>query len=111
MKKQYKGKIVILINEGSQSSPEAHAMAFRIAPNATVVGSNSAGADGSVAPVFLLPGGISTKFTGVGIYYPDGRETQRVGIIPDIYVTPTIEGVRNGVDKLVEKAISIINEQ
>lgn len=111
VKKQYKGKIVILINEGSQSSPEAHAMAFRIAPNATVVGSNSAGADGSVAPAFLLPGGISTKFTGVGIYYPDGRETQRVGIIPDIYVTPTIEGVRNGVDKLVEKAIIIINEQ
>jgi C-terminal processing protease CtpA/Prc len=44
------------------------------------------------------------------VYYPDGTETQRVGIIPDIYVTPTIKGIKEGRDELLEKAIEIINK-
>jgi len=42
----------------------------------------------------VLPGNIYTSFTGLGVYYPDGRETQKIGIIPDIEVKPTIRGVR-----------------
>jgi len=48
--------------------------------------------------------------SGSGVYYPDGTETQRVGIVPDIEVKPTIEGIKNGKDELLEKAIEIINE-
>jgi C-terminal processing protease CtpA/Prc len=46
--------------------------------------------------------------SSVGIYYPDGRETQRIGIVPDIEVKPTIQGIRVGRDELLEKAIEII---
>ena len=106
----YKGKIVILINEITQSSAEYHAMAFRTAENAIVIGSTTAAADGNIS-FLTLPGGIETSITGIGVYYPDGTETQRVGIIPDIYVTPTIEGIKEGRDELLEKAIEIINEQ
>ncbi|TYS68226.1 peptidase S41 [Sutcliffiella horikoshii] len=106
----YKGKIVILINEVTQSSAEYHAMAFRTAENATVIGSTTAAADGNIS-LFTLPGGIETSITGIGVYYPDGTETQRVGIIPDIYMRPTIEGIKEGRDELLEKAIEIINEQ
>src|SRR5262249_32869292 len=38
-------------------------------------------------------------------FYPDNRPTQRVGIIPDIEVTPTIEGIRAGRDELIEEAM------
>jgi C-terminal processing protease CtpA/Prc len=39
------------------------------------------------------------------VFYPDNRPTQRVGIIPDIMVEPTIEGIRAGRDELLEEAI------
>lgn len=81
----YKGKVVILVNELTQSSSEFHAMAYRVHPNAIVIGSTTAGADGNVSQ-FYLPGGISTMISGIGVYYPDGKETQRIGIIPDIEV-------------------------
>lgn len=45
------------------------------------------------------------------VYYPDGRETQRIGIVPDIEVKRTIKGVIEGRDELLEKAIEIINQE
>ena len=104
----YKGKVVILVNEKTQSQAEYTAMALRCAPNATVIGSTTAGANGNVSLIPLI-GGISTNISGIGVYYPDGKETQRVGIIPDIGVHPTIQGIREGRDELLEKAIEIIN--
>jgi hypothetical protein len=103
----YKGKVIILVNEISQSSSEYHALAYRATPNALVVGSTTAGADGNVSQ-FSLPGGISTMISGIGIYYPDGRETQRIGIVPDIEVKPTIESIKQRKDIVLEKAIEII---
>ena len=103
----YKGKVMILVNEITQSQAEYTAMAFRTAPQAKVIGSTTAGADGNVSE-FRLPGGIRTMFSGIGVYYPDGRETQRVGIVPDIEVKPTIEGVKSHKDEVLQKAIEII---
>lgn len=109
-KDYYKGKIVILINEITQSSAEFHAMAYRTHPNAVVIGSTTAGADGNVSR-FFLPGNITTMITGIGVYYPDGKETQQVGIVPDIEIKPTIEGIKEGRDELMEKALELINNQ
>jgi hypothetical protein len=104
----YKGRIVIIVNEFTQSAAEYTSMALRVASQATVIGSTTAGADGNVS-YFLLPGGVRTRFSGIGVYYPDGRETQRVGIVPDIPVQPTIQGIIEGRDEMLEKAIEIIN--
>ncbi|REC42097.1 MULTISPECIES: S41 family peptidase [Chryseobacterium] len=107
-KKSYEGKIAILINETTQSSAEYHTMAFRTAPNAKVFGSTTAGADGNVSDI-KLPGNISTMISGIGIYYPDGKETQRIGIVPDVEVKPTIDGIKNNKDEVLEKATKWIN--
>ncbi len=104
----YKGKVIVLVNELSQSQAEYTTMAFRAGNNTTVIGSTTAGADGNVSAI-PLPGGMRTMISGIGVYYPDGTETQRVGIIPDIKVLPTIVGVREGRDELLEKAIEVIN--
>ena len=69
----YQGKLVVIVNEETQSQAEYTAMAF------------------------------------IGVYYPDGRPTQRIGIIPDIMVKPTIKGIQEGRDELMGKAIEIIN--
>lgn len=103
----YAGKIVILVNELSQSQAEYTTMALRTVPHATVVGSTTAGADGNVSAI-ILPGNINTMISGIGVYYPDGRETQRVGIVPDVEVKPTIQGIREGRDEVLEKAMQLI---
>jgi C-terminal processing protease CtpA/Prc len=103
----YKGQVVILVNEITLSQAEYTAMAFQQAPGALVLGSTTAGADGNVS-LFSLPGGIHTMITGIGVYYPDGGETQRVGIVPDVMVKPTIDGIREGRDELMEAAIELI---
>lgn len=108
-KASYDGKVVILVNETSQSSAEFHTMAYQVHPNATVIGSTTAAADGNVSRI-ALPGGISTMISGIGVYYPDGTETQRVGVAIDLEIKPTIAGVRAGKDELMERAIEIINQ-
>ncbi len=45
-----------------------------------------------------------------GIYYPDRKKTQKIGIVPDIEFRPTIQGIKEGLDELLEKAIKVINE-
>lgn len=103
----YRGKLMVLVNELSQSQAEYTAMAFRAGNNTTIIGSTTAGADGNVSRIFL-PGGLRTMISGLGVYYPNGEETQRVGIVPDIEVKPTIEGIRNGKDELLDQAIKEI---
>lgn len=106
----YSGKVAILVDEVTLSSAEYHAMAFRTAPGATVIGSTTAGADGDVSAV-PLPGGFRSGISGLGVFYPDKRATQRIGIIPDIVVRPTIEGIRAGRDELIERAIQILSPE
>ena len=106
----YKNKIIILINEKTQSQAEYTAMAFRVAPKAKVLGSTTAGADGNVSTI-ILPGNVNTKISGIGVYYPDGTETQRIGIAPDIYIEPTINGVRNKEDEVLNKAVELTNKK
>lgn len=103
----YKGKIAILVNEEAQSNAEYTAMAFQVAPKAKVFGSQTAGADGNVSEI-ILPGGFKTYMTGIGVYYPDGSETQQVGIKIDEIITPTIQSVREGRDIVLEKALEYL---
>lgn len=105
----YKGQIVILMDETTMSRAEYTVMALRQTPGAIVVGTPSCGADGDVVSV-TLPGSISMNISSRGIYTPEGGQTQRIGLEPDIPCTPTIEGVREGQDELVERAVEIILE-
>ena len=43
--------------------------------------------------------------SGIGVFYPDKKPTQRVGIVPDVEVQPTIAGIRAGRDEVLEEAL------
>jgi C-terminal processing protease CtpA/Prc len=101
---QYAGKVIILVDEISQSQAEITAMALRASPRAMVIGSTTAGADGNYSNI-LLPGGLNTGISGLGVFYPDGRPTQQIGIVPDKTVVPTVEGIRAGRDEVLEEAV------
>jgi len=104
----YKAPIVIIVNATTLSQAEYTTMAFQSSPNVTVIGSMTAGADGNVSQI-SLPGGILTAISGLGVYYPDGTETQRKGVKIDMVMHPTIKGIKEGRDEFLEKAIEIIN--
>jgi hypothetical protein len=80
-------------------------MGFEQHTKAVKIGSQTSGADGNVSIIYL-PGRIATYFTGLGIFYPDNRETQRIGIVPDIEIVPTIRGIREGRDEVLEAALN-----
>lgn len=86
------------------SQAEYTAMAFRSAPGALVVGSTTAGADGNVSP-FSLPGDLRTMISGLGVFYPDKTPTQRIGIVPNVVAHPTVAGLRDGRDEVLEEAL------
>ena len=56
----------------------------------------------------MLPGILSTKISGLGVFYPDHRPTQRVGIVPGIVVKPTVQGIAAGRDEVLETAVHLI---
>lgn len=107
LNERYKGKVVVIVNEMTQSACEFETMALQSSPGVTVIGATTAGADGNISKL-ALPGGIETSFSGIGVYYPDKTETQRVGIKIDIPVRPTLEGIRAGRDEVLERAIEFI---
>jgi C-terminal processing protease CtpA/Prc len=84
-------------------------MALQSIEGAVTVGRQTSGADGDVAD-FTLFDDKTTWLTMRGIYYPDGRETQRIGIVPDVEVQLTLEDIRTGRDAILEKAIEIAKQ-
>lgn len=108
-KKAFKGKIILLVNGESLSRSEFTAMAFQTADNVITVGNQTAGADGDVV-VFEYMGGFRTAISGNGILYPDGSQTQRKGVKIDVEVKPTINGLIQGRDEILDRAIELANE-
>ena len=58
-----------------------------------------------------MPGWFDTLISGIGVLYPDARETQRMAIVLAIEVKPTIKGIKANRDVLIEKVIEIINKE
>lgn len=103
----YKGKLVILADATTQSNAEYTVMSLQTVPGAVVIGSMTAGADGNVSK-FYLPGNILTFISGIGVYYPDGGETQRCGVRIDVPMRVRIAAIREGRDELLDAAVHTI---
>lgn len=98
----YAGKVVVLVNEETQSMAEYCTMFLQTGDNVVTIGSQSAGADGDISRIEFLT--FKSAISGLGVFYPDGTPTQRVGVKVDILVRPTIKGIQEGRDELLEKA-------
>lgn len=104
----YKGRVILLVDELTQSNPEFKAMAFQSCPQTLTIGSPTSGATGSIVWI-PLPGQI-TSFSGVGVLYPDGTQTQTVGVRLDVEVLPTAEGLQAGRDEVLERALELARQ-
>ncbi|WP_417442992.1 S41 family peptidase [Joostella sp.] len=106
---KYKGKVVLLVNGQTRSAGEFVTMGLQTGDNVTTIGSQTSGADGNISR-FNMVGGYETMISGIGIFYPDNTETQRKGVKIDIQVNSTIQGIINGEDEILDKAIEFINK-
>ncbi len=105
----YKGKVVMLINEDAISQAEHTCMFFEAATDVTFIGTPTAGANGDVT-FMVLPGNLQVSFTGHNVRHADGRQLQRVGIQPTVRVAPTIRGMIDGRDEILEAAVKYLRD-
>jgi len=101
---RYVKPTVTLIDERTLSQAEYTAMYLRAADHSTFVGTPTMGADGDVTN-FTAPGGVDLCFTGQGVRWPDGRQTQRIGMLPDIRVEPTAKDIARGDDVVLQAGL------
>ena len=104
---KFSGTSVLLVDERTISQAEHSGLFFEAANGTKFIGSQTMGANGDVTNVFL-PGYLSVSFTGHDVRHADGRQLQRVGLVPDVPVTPTIAGIRAGRDEVLEAAVKYV---
>jgi C-terminal processing protease CtpA/Prc len=105
----YRGKTVLLIDERAISQAEHTGLFFEAANGTTFIGSPTMGANGDVTTL-TLPGDIVVSFSGHDVRHADGRQLQRMGLVPHIEVRPTIKGIRDRRDEVLERAVRFLSE-
>jgi len=99
---------VVFITDGRAISYAESVMGFiegyRLAE---IVGQPTAGTNGNVNPM-VLPGGFRMSWTGMKVVKHDGSQHHLIGIQPTVPVERTIQGVREGRDEFLEKALEVV---
>jgi carboxyl-terminal processing protease len=103
----YKGKVIILADERTQSQGEYSVMALQTIPGSITIGSQTAGGDG-VQTNIPVGNKMALAYSGYGIFYPDKTPTQRRGIRIDIEAGKTAESIGKGRDVALEKALAYL---
>jgi C-terminal processing protease CtpA/Prc len=106
---KYAGRTVMLIDDRAISQSEHTALFFEQANGTTFIGTPTAGANGDVTN-YVVPGGLTIRFTGHDVRHADGRQLQRIGIQPDVVAAPTLAGLRAGRDEVLERALAYLND-
>ena len=105
----FKGKVIILADERTQSQGEYSCMVLQTIPGAITIGRQTAGADGLVTYI-PMGGHLSLSYSGYGVYYPDKGQTQRTGIKIDITVPKTVAEIIKDKDPTLERALIYLKE-
>jgi C-terminal processing protease CtpA/Prc len=107
---RYKGETVVLIDERAISQSEHSCLFYRAANGTKFIGSPTTGANGDVRS-FTVPGAIRINYSGHEVKHIDGRQLQRVGIQPDILIQPTVAGIRENRDEVLETALEYLRSR
>lgn len=104
-----KGKVVFLTDARAISYAESFMSFIEHYKLAEIVGQPTAGTNGNINP-FGLPGGFQVMWTGMRVVKHDGSQHHLTGIQPTAPVQRTIQGLIEGRDEFLEKALDIIKD-
>ena len=105
------GKIVFLTDGRAISYAESVLGYVADRKLGTIVGGATAGTNGNVA-AFVVPGGFEIRFTGMRVTGHDGHTPHHlVGVKPDVPMAPTVAGLREGRDEVLDRAVALIRGQ
>jgi C-terminal processing protease CtpA/Prc len=107
---KYARPTVMLIDERTVSQAEHTGLFLEMSNGTKFVGTPTAGANGDITHLFL-PGFASVRFSGAEVRHADGRQLQRIGLVPDVPVAPTIQGIRDGKDEVLDRAVRYLNQE
>ncbi len=99
----YSKPVVLLTRPRTGSMAENFCLGFRIMNRGKIIGGPTAGSSGTPL-IYSLPGGGYGKVVTSRGMYPDGKEYIGIGIQPDIEVDITIEDIKLGQDRILERA-------
>lgn len=102
-------KCVFLSGDLSQSYCETYLSIAKYNKLATIIGSRTNASNGTVLN-YKLPSDIDVQWTGYFIKNFDGSRFHGIGVIPDIEVYPTIKGISEGRDEILEKALEYLRQ-
>ena len=102
----FKSKSIIITAPSVVSSSETAMGIIDHYDLATTIGEPTGGCNGNVNYVDL-PNGYQIMWTGIKVLKHDGSQHHLIGFQPDYPVERTLQGVKNGRDEVLEKAIEI----
>ena len=102
----FKGKIIFLSDACAQSWSESILGSVKGLKLGTIIGKTTSGTNGEVQTISLLDN-FAVYFTGRIATNADGSKSHLKGIIPDIIVTSTPKGIKEGRDEVLEKALEV----
>lgn len=105
----YLGPIVILAGPLTGSAAENFLVPFQAGGRAVLVGETTAGHFGNPL-VSTLPGGAESYIVTMSSTYPDGKEYDGIGVIPDVEVANTRSDVTLGRDRVLEKGLELLRQ-
>ena len=106
----YKGKVVVLIDEGSASASELATASLRGLGRVKVVGETSCGCLLGHFGFTSLPGGGALAYSELDFEPVGGAWVEGQGIVPDLEVKPSRASLVAGRDAAVEAGIALLDE-
>lgn len=100
----YKGPVVILVDETTQSAAEVFASGFQESGRALIIGQQSCGCVVDAVRGKKLKGGGTFNYSHLGYISGKGHKLEGAGVMPDKKVPLTIAALRQGRDVILEEA-------
>ncbi|MBE9045814.1 hypothetical protein IQ255_15615 [Pleurocapsales cyanobacterium LEGE 10410] len=101
-------KVAFMTNGSAISYAETYLGIIEHYRLAEIVGQPTAGTNGNVNEL-ILPGDYKIWWTGMKVLKHDGSRHHGVGILPTVPLERTIQGVAEGRDEFLERAIEIVS--
>lgn len=107
-KPKIEGNVVFITDARAISYAESFMSFIEYYQLGEIVGKSTAGTNGSVNS-FSMPGSYQVTWTGMKVLKHDGSQLYKIGIQPTVQLEKTIEGVKQGRDEFLERAIHVAN--